>query len=460
MSNYDLSPVPGSDGAPGLAELHLHLYGCVRPKDLLDDLSRKDRVEWDSYEEDFQAAYGYLPATRWLVERYRAGDREVLAEFERLFVFGDEDAGSFDRFIGKAYLAYAGSLLGSDDASRAEIEAEVLHFAAAVRNDHLRQGVRYAEYRQRIGTGAFESIHDRFAYEVLLAAYDTDTTGLIERLAISLSRTDPWTGWKHVQELALGPHGAALTAVDFCGVEEGHPPKEMTSFLSAVHDFNAAHPNRALAILYHVGESFRDKSLESAVRWVQQAAELGADRLGHAIALGVDPSMFGPHTRQETVAERRDQVEYDIDHCFALQAAGVPVNLASLREELVSLQALSDDAVLPVHYDQARLDEVRQRQDYAMRRVQATGAVIEVCPASNRRIGGIENPAHHPVHRFLAAELPTVVSSDDPGTFGTTLDEELDWVCEQTRGGTELRQKLIETAWNSRSEVLSGRIVR
>lgn len=459
MTNHDHSAVCGSEGVPGLAELHLHLYGCIRPKDLLDDLSRKDRVDWDSYEKDFQTAYGYLPATRWLVERYRAGDREVLAEFERLCVFGEQDAGNFDRFSGKAYLAYAGSLLGSDNASRAEIEAEVLHFAGAVREDHLRQGVRYAEYRQRIGTGAFESIHDRFAYEVLLATYDTGTTGLTERLAISLSRTDPWSGWQHVQELALGPHGAALTGVDFCGVEEGHPPKEMATFFSAVHDFNAVHPNRALAILYHVGESFRDKSLESAVRWVQQAAELGADRLGHAIALGVDPDIFGPHTREETVAERRDQVAYDIEHCSGLPAAGVPINLASLREELVIRQAEPDDAVLTVHYDQARLDDVRRRQDYAMRRVRTTGAVIEVCPASNRRIGGIENPAQHPVHRFLAVGLPIVVSSDNPGTFGATLDEELDWVCEQTRGGAELRHKLIETAWMSRSEVLSGRIV-
>ena len=79
-------------------------------------------------------------------------------------------------------------------------------------------------------------------------------------------------------------------------------------------DFNHRHPERALAILYHVGESFDDKSLESAVRWVHEAAEFGAHRLGHAISLGVDPRLYGNHIRNESVAERIDQLNYDLNH--------------------------------------------------------------------------------------------------------------------------------------------------
>lgn len=95
-----------------------------------------------------------------------------------------------------------------------------------------------------------------------------------------------------------------------------------------------------------------------------------------------------------------------------------------------------------------------------MRCVRSTGAVIEVCPTSNRRIGGIDDPAHHPVHRLVSTGLPVVVSSDDPGIFGTTLSDELDWVCEHTSGGVDLRRELLETAWNSRSEMLTGRVNR
>jgi len=103
--------------------------------------------------------------------------------------------------------------------------------------------------------------------------------------------------------------------------------------------------------------------------------------------------------------------------------------------------------VLDVVYDDARLAEVRRRQDYAIERVRASGAVVEVCPTSNRRIGGISDPAHHPVHRFLAAGLPVVVGADDPGVFGVTLAGELAWVCEVTGGGAGLRDQLLRSAW-------------
>ena len=61
------------------------------------------------------------------------------------------------------------------------------------------------------------------------------------------------------------------------------------------------------------------------------------------------------------------------------------------------------------------------------------------------------------MHRFLAADLPVVVGADDPGVFGVTLAQELDWVCEQVDGGAGLRNQLVEASWASRSEVLRGR---
>ena len=109
-------------------------------------------------------------------------------------------------------------------------------------------------------------------------------------------------------------------------------------------------------------------------------------------------------------------------------------------------------------YDAARLSALRGRQDFAMDRVRRTGAIIEVCPTSNRRIGGIINPDHHPVHRFLAADLPVVVATDDPGIFGVRLAEEIDWVVAQCGLDDVARRGLIERAWRSRSEVLTGRV--
>jgi adenosine deaminase len=247
-------------------------------------------------------------------------------------------------------------------------------------------------------------------------------------------------------------------AVDWSGREEDHPPKALRDIFREIRAFNDTHPDRALAICTHVGESFGDKSLESAIRWVEEVAEMGAHRLGHAIALGVDPAMYGPHTRTEPVAERRDQIAHDLTHADDLRAAGVTVDHEALLAERAQLAPLPDDATVTVVYDDDRLAEVRRRQDVALARVRATGAVVEVCPTSNRRIAGITEPAHHPVHRFLAAGLPVVVASDDPGLFATTLADEIDWVCHHTGGGDDLRRTLDETAWRSRAEILSGRV--
>jgi hypothetical protein len=207
-----------------------------------------------------------------------------------------------------------------------------------------------------------------------------------------------------------------------------------------------------------VGESFTDKSLESAVRWVQEAAEAGAHRLGHAIALGVDPDAYGAHVREESVGERRDQIAYDLTHHEALGRAGVHVDRSALAREEEILRARPEGEKLRIVYDHARLHEVRARQRVAMAAVREAGAVIEVCPTSNLRIGGLTNPSHHPVPRFLAEGLRVVVASDDPGIFGTRLRDELGWVSSIARLDGDAERALVDAAWDARSEVLTGRI--
>ena len=439
-----------------LAELHVHTLACLRPLDVLRHLASSRRVQWDRYEAEMRGAYGYVPPAQQIVDRYRQGDAGAAAEFEDVFVFGDADAGNFARFGAKFSLLAAGLAVIDPTAEPEEVAAEEARFISAIRAELVRQGVSYAEQRVAFGVD-IDTPRNRASLDTLLSMYHGGDARITERLAISLARHNPWPGWELVQKLALGPYGGVLTGIDFCNIEEGNPPKDVARLCDAVHDFNQAHPDRALAILYHVGESFTDKSLESAVRWVHEAAELGAHRLGHAIALGIDPDVYGPHTRAESVAERRDQIGYDLHHCAGLRAAGVAIDPTALRAELADLAALPEDASVTVTYDTVRLDEVRHRQTYAMSCIRSTGAIVEVCPTSNRRIGGIVDPAHHPVHRFLAAGLPIVVGSDDPGVFGTTLGNELDWVCEHTGGGAVLRHQLIESAWNSRSELLTGR---
>lgn len=427
-----------------LADIHLHLYGSIHSADYLELVLNRD-VEWDRYESEYYAAYGVATPVRDILERCRSGEPGAAEEFHRLFVFGDDDAGSFQRFQAKINM-----IAGIAD----ELRTWIHKIVGAQR----RQSIRYAEQRELIGAG-LKGAQAKDHLTAILEEYARyEKSEFQPRLAPSLPRGDPWPYWEITKELALGPNGHLLTGIDFCYLEEGYPPKNKKELFAEVRDFNRRHPERALAILYHVGESFEDKSLESAIRWVHEAAELGARRLGHAIALGIDPEVYGQHECTEPVAERIDQLSYDVRHAEGLQRHGVRINVQATQKERSAIEALPGDSELTYSYDDARLDEVRARQRYAMECVRSLGAIVEVCPTSNRRIGGISSQHHHPVHRFIENDVPFVVASDDPGIFGTALTDEIDWVVQAADLGAGAFEEIADRSWRYRSEVLTGRV--
>lgn len=457
---------------PPLAELHLHLYGCLPADALLAQiLANKQHVDFAPYERAYEEAFGTPTPLRDILDRCHAGDPDSAASFRSLFIFGEEDAGNFARFQAKfdliiaasafSFAARRGERLGRP--AQAAMAEEIEGVTAAICRDQAQKGIVYAEQRLLLDTPEQWG----WALQAVQRGASAGGAGFTMRLAASLPRRDPWPHWERVSALALAPGGETLTGVDFCFIEEGHPPKDKAAFFAAVKEHNQRHPHRPLAILYHVGESFTDKSLESAVRWVHEAAELGANRLGHAIALGIDPRAFlrpgirgtaaGLHTRSEPACERIDQLRYDLRHTDGLAAFGVIVDRPAAAAEIERLSRGLPAELVQHVYDEPRMEELRRRQDYAMQQVGKTGAVIEVCPTSNRRIGGISDAQHHPVHRFLAAGLRVVVASDDPGIFGTTLREELDWVTRHARLSADERSQLLWNAWQYRSEILTGR---
>ncbi len=446
-------------GHRGLADLHLHLYGSIHWRQFLDFI-RTRSVNWTSYENAFLEAYGEPPPIREVLNRCRAGHPSDEGEFRGLFVFRDEDAGNFAKFQAKYNMLVAASnwaAFAQGGSSSSEVVTEVCRFMRRILERQRRENIAYAEQRM--------TLHPRFtpteAAELLrgmLATYaEYEDSDVQPRLAISLPRSDPWPHWEVVREAALGPNGHLLTGIDFCYLEEGYPPKDKREFFRAVKDFNQTHPERALAILYHVGESFNDKSLESAVRWVHEAAEMGVHRLGHAIALGVNPDMYGVHTRQESVAERIDQLHYDLRHRDGLGEMGVQVDVEAASEELERLKNMPQEEGIKVEYDDGKLEEVRRRQRYAASRISELGSVVEVCPTSNRRIGGISDGKHHPVRQFADFGIPFVVGSDDPGIFDTTLNDEIKSAIAIAGLPGDSYEELVDRAWQSRSEVLTGR---
>ncbi len=445
-----------------LADLHTHLYGCIDSADFLEFLLDRD-VDWNAYQSNFQRVYGVIPPITEILERCRSGVAGSQAEFDRLFVFGDDDAGNFDKFPAKYDILNHGGVsarFSRDDVSLPVFIDEVCAFIHKIIARQRRQNVGYIEQRMNLGAKFTQAQSKEFVNAMLRTYAEYEGSDIQPRLAISLARDNPWPEWEVVQDAALGPLGHLLTGIDFCYLEEGYPPKGQRELFDAVGDFNRRHPERALAILYHVGESFNDKSLESAVRWVHEAAELGAHRLGHAISLGVDPDRFGKHRRSESVAERIDQLRYDLRHREGLCRFGVHVDVPTVTEELDRIGAFPADHRLTIEYNDEKLAELRQRQRYAIGCVRELGAVIEVCPTSNRRIGGIDRPEHHPVKQFVASNAPFVIASDDPGIFGTTLADEIAWVSEHHHLPDEMMEHIVDRSWSSRSEVLTGRLMQ
>ena len=442
-----------------LADLHTHLQGSIRAEDFLEHVAGRD-VDWDAFESAYEGTPGKSPHIRDILRRHRSGDPTAAVDFREVFVFSDGDTGGMEQFRAKFRLLYAGSVFSNyigDKTRLPEVLEESAHFTRAIVRSHKRDGISYSEQRDWQGPH-FPQDHAREVLLMRLRIFsDMDEPDFATRLAVSLSRNDPWPRWEQVRELAIGPYGEFLTAIDFAGIEEGHPPKDQAALFSEVLDFNRRYPERALAILYHVGESFEDKSLESAIRWVQEAAELGAHRLGHAIALGVNPEAYGVHQRSEPVSEGLDQLNYDLKHAEGLRRFGVPVDEARVTSEIRKIQDLPPGSLLTIEYDSTRIEEVRRRQAFAADRIKSIGTVVEVCPTSNRRIGRITNPDHHPVHQFLNWGVPFVVGSDDPGIFDTSVAEEISWIVEAAQLGPDAFDELASRAWRYRSEVLTGR---
>ena len=408
-------------------ELHVHTGGCFYAEDLLEMGREVYRdIDWTLFTDGYEEAYGVRPDPVALFEEALTGDAEAVERFRGHFVYGEKDGGDFGRFQAKFNLLvplarYWWQVLGR--------EAELVRLLL---RRHRREGLSYVEYRSMAPASledpdAFVHFHRTNAEVIAQEGGD----GFEARYIISLPRQAPLGGYDLVQRLFdLHPELVpTVVGLDFCFYEEGFPPKTVAPLFERLRRDNADRPERALEVVYHVGESFFDKSLESAVRWCHQAAELGARRLGHCIALGLDPAVAiarrpGAHTR-ESCAERLDQIAYDLQHAEGLAAAGVPVDRGRLEQER---ERLGEGGEVERPYDGARLDEIRRRQDFALGRLAALGAAIETCPASNLRIGGVPRPEDHPVHRFIDSPVDLAVSADDPGIFDAPLATEVDWV--------------------------------
>ncbi|MBE7438673.1 MAG: hypothetical protein HS115_09495 [Spirochaetales bacterium] len=420
-------------------ELHAHLYGCLTLRDLVC-MAGRENLRYDFFNQSYESTYGQ-----------RMDLEQILAEKDWLKLARSYyflRSGNFRSFQTGFDLVIA---LSRSDAAE---------FQEIVRKVQDRQTASFAEYRQ-----LFSPLLDRHSWSskvtALAGALDESSRSHPEkqmRLVMSLLRDDRSALWQYetLKELQKSNESVQrmLVAVDFCATEEGFPPGDKAELFARILQDNRQNPAHALALLYHVGESFTDKSVESAARWVYESACLGVHRLGHALALGIAPEHFQGTVRQETARERLAQIDFECHHQESLQEMGYEVNIRALHAEK---ELLSNGEPVRIVYDETRVEKLKIFQDFCMKGVRDSGAVIECCPSSNLRIGSLSIAAH-PLRRFLYAGLSVVIGSDDPGILRTDLNREFRLL--QKFGLTAAQiQGLEECARRSTSEILSGRAV-
>ncbi len=408
-------------------ELHVHAGGCLTAQDMMELGQNIDhaKVDWQPTIDQYQAVLGQT------IDPISLFKEQNLQGLQDAIIVSEADGGDFEKFQTRFdFLIFLLRAVRQQTGSQqAMLEKMVRH--------HQSQNIGYVEYRclynPHADREAFCDFHREIA-EFCHQASEKSKGYFVAGYIVSLPRDRALTCYRWVHEmLETHPHlRETVVGLDFCGHEQGHPPRNLAPFFSVLRKDNQKTLGQSLRVVCHVGESFFHQSLESAVRWCHEAAILGSQRLGHAIALGLDPAVAvdrrnHAHER-ETVAERLDQIAYDLQHAKALYEYDVRVDESALlgeRAERIG-QPMNDPVVRL--YDPTRLAQIKRRQDYVLDDLASRGVVIEICPTSNFRMSEVRSTADHPIHRLLQSKVNLVVCADDPGLFDTTLADEVDWV--------------------------------
>ncbi|TGK32632.1 adenosine deaminase [Leptospira gomenensis] len=425
------------------ADLHNHLYGSITAEFLYEIGRSNPSPRWEIFTNSYLQCFGEKISTETFFEDYKDP-----AAFRGLYQFNHH--GPFPEFQAKFNLIIALSRFDREEISRV---------SSRIVEDQFRQGVSYGEYRIMYSP----SETDEGVYEKTLAACEglalgeQKTDGQAEgKLAVSLHRNgDVFRSYSLLKRLMEKDPliRKYLVGLDFCYIEEGFPPKEKKEFFEEVNRDNTSSRETALAILYHVGESFQDKSLLSACRWVLESAEWGAHRLGHAISLGIDPSERIRPTVVEPKSERLDQLRLYYDRKEELESYFDVPSRERIGNEIDSLKHRE---IAELNGGLSHREECLGFQNYCIDRIKRTNAIIESCPSSNEYIGMVRDPASHPILRFARHGLRFTISTDDPGIFGTTIEEEYS-KAEKIGLSSEILEEVRRNSFLYVSEILSGR---
>lgn len=393
----------------GIAELHLHLYGCFTPEDLYQrgcEL-RGEMPRWDWFQQEYTAACGKSPTHYWT---HPQGQKKLAEEILL------RAPASFAQFQSRFNLSIA--LFPALDPATTRI---------ALRRAES-QGIVYGEFRMVIPPHFTEpqgkELLTLLGETFLACTHATFTPKLLISLpGFSLSLTERHYRWIQETRITSPALSQVLVGLDFCGDEESQPPLEKEAFFRQLHDDNHA-SSRSLLACYHVGECFSHIGMDNSIRRIWQTHSLGVHRLSHASALGIPPAAMAHRPIRETATERSQHLQFLLKEHEWLQGAGMEYDLDAAQKELDVLEARPHHTPY-VHAPSAQeVENTQCLQQAVLTKLREAEACIESCPRSNFILSGIKNLTDHPLRKLAKSGVRLVIASDDPGIFDTSYTEE------------------------------------
>lgn len=392
-----------------LYELHCHLYGCLIEEDL-QWLGKRKNPRWEIYQNSYKALYKKEPDLKILYKN-KIFSNSYLNDFQKnilkkFYVMETNEPNSFLVFQNK--FDFIISLSHTDPEELQEITKRILY----------RQKEFYSEYRMMFSP-KITQIEFKEKVLALVESFDSMEKKIIPKkakLIISLNREYPLYEWQYEIIKEISNNSNSLIGIDFAGKEEGFPPKEKKRFFQRVHRENQN--SKPILLLYHVGESFNDKTPASAIRWILEIQENKIHRIGHAIALAYTEDKIQNKTFFEILEERKDHLDF-LALLYEKGENWIPIDYVKKEKNKIE-KHLQD--TYPVVYEDQEKKIYLDFLEYSLNRLKELNVIIESCPTSNLRICGFS-----PLKFFVDKSLNICLGADDPSIFNTTLEKEFEF---------------------------------
>ncbi|MEO5330815.1 MAG: hypothetical protein H7839_02220 [Magnetococcus sp. YQC-5] len=237
-----------------------------------------------------------------------------------------------------------------------------------------------------------------------------------------------------------------------------------------------------LGITFHAGEDYYHivdglRTMDSALSGLKMGA---GDRIGHGLAAGRSVKHFDleygdslslpagdamdnliwlydqlthlPQNRETELRRLREEIEISSEHLYGeIFTPAQFMRAFRYRHDVpkrFTQREMNDDDAKKIRFMELYDLTVRRRrnkiirspdifrdlspsieaaQESIMRKIAKLGVVIEFNPSSNFITGGMETLAYHPYFKYqkvLDGKLRATINCDDPGTFGTRIENE------------------------------------